>query len=517
MMESQHRVHARIGRHLVLALCASLALLATRARAGDDAFAPKDRWYIVEMFGGRAGFAHMTSREVDGNIVSTTEMRFELGRGDAAIRMGMTSEFVETRAGKPVSMRKSNIEGKATRTQSWRFVEDGVEVESEEGGRVQRSKKPRPEGNWLAPAAAERYAVSKFLEGAKSIEVTTIDPMLDLTPITQKREVAGPEVIKVDGQEVSAIKTSVSTSQFPNLKSTDYLDAQGELIRSETDFGGMQVVMTASTRERALAKDGRPTPEVMVSTLVTPDRPIRAPRTLRRAVFALSAMEGELPDVPTGGAQVFERTDTGGIVTVDLSHSGASAEEADDERFLAATPMADANDTPIQELAASATKNAGKDPAQRAESIRRAVYRHIENKDLGLALATASQAVREKHGDCTEHACLMVATLRAAGIPARAATGVVYAEEFGGKKQVFGYHMWAQALLGDGKDRRWVDLDAAISPSTPFDATHIALAYTDLSEGDAIDALSNVAAVLGRLKIEVREPVPTSGPANPKP
>ena len=59
-------------------------------------------------------------------------------------------------------------------------------------------------------------------------------------------------------------------------------------------------------------------------------------------------------------------------------------------------------------------------------------------------------------GDCTEHAVLVVALMRAAGIPARVVDGIVFASDRGGQGMA-GYHAWAEIWLG-----QWIGVDATV-------------------------------------------------------
>src|SRR5690606_5201760 len=105
-------------------------------------------------------------------------------------------------------------------------------------------------------------------------------------------------------------------------------------------------------------------------------------------------------------------------------------------------------------------RNFQQPPAVIAEKLRRFVHSYISNKSLDVGLASASEVCRTREGDCTEHATLLAAALRFAGIPSRVVSGLIYAEEFAGRSRIFGYHMWTQALLPDDAGAmRWVDLD----------------------------------------------------------
>jgi transglutaminase-like putative cysteine protease len=95
--------------------------------------------------------------------------------------------------------------------------------------------------------------------------------------------------------------------------------------------------------------------------------------------------------------------------------------------------------------------------------------------------------LRQKAGDCNEHAALFAALARAAGIPARIQAGIIYQE---GK---FFYHAWNQVYLGS-----WISVDSTLN-QLPADATHIRLV-----EGD-LDRQLDLVRVIGRLKVQVRE------------
>src|SRR5690348_4038941 len=85
-------------RFLAAAIALLLALPAC-LRADDY-----DRWYAVEMAGGRAGWMH-TAQKTDGDTITTTsETKLSFARSQASISVSMEGRFVETAAGKPISM-----------------------------------------------------------------------------------------------------------------------------------------------------------------------------------------------------------------------------------------------------------------------------------------------------------------------------------------------------------------------------------------------------------------------------
>lgn len=111
---------------------------------------------------------------------------------------------------------------------------------------------------------------------------------------------------------------------------------------------------------------------------------------------------------------------------------------------------------------------------------------------------SALDTLSRRAGDCTEAAVLLAALGRAAGIPTRVASGLVYSRaQYHGVGNVFLPHSWTLAWV----DGRWRSFDLALDE---FDSTHIALTIGD---GDArsIAAAGQLASLL-RLEsaVEVR-------------
>jgi transglutaminase-like putative cysteine protease len=162
--------------------------------------------------------------------------------------------------------------------------------------------------------------------------------------------------------------------------------------------------------------------------------------------------------------------------------------------------MIDGSDEQIIDLAKVATRGEGRAAANRAEAMRRFVGRYVRNFDFSVGFASASEVARTRQGDCTEHAVLLAAMLKADGIPARVVNGLVYIEAMLGHRHVFGYHMWTQAWI----DGRWVDLDATLDRPA-FDAAHIALSASDLDDGVTDSGMIQMLALFGRLSIDLHE------------
>ncbi|MGA2782035.1 MAG: transglutaminase-like domain-containing protein [Smithella sp.] len=123
---------------------------------------------------------------------------------------------------------------------------------------------------------------------------------------------------------------------------------------------------------------------------------------------------------------------------------------------------------------------------QKARKIVNWVYRNIEKKPV-LSVPNALEVLKNKVGDCNEHSVLIVALLRAAGIPAQMEAGLVYLH---GR---FYWHAWNVLYLG-----KWITADAVFN-QIPADVTHIRLVRGDSGEQ------MNLIGVMGKIRLEVLE------------
>ncbi len=485
-------------RPLIPAMAVLFAVAFTSAARADE-----ERWYVVQFMGSRAGWLRMAEIEVeDGNLRTETEMRLEIKRGLTVISVALSTSFLETAQGEPVRMESVMDMGGVTRTK-FEFLDDGrIRVRTATATGSHERFEPAPQKEWLTPGQAGERVGAYLEEGDEEFSIATMDPSAGASVITTRYRVIESTKVEALGKTVPAMKWEVTQDYMPGVTSVEFVDEDGELLRSEQAVGGMKLTILASDKE--LATSNLEPAEIMASTLVRPNRSIKNPRQTQRAVYIIDAGDGL--EIPTAGAQHAQRLgDNRWRVTIDLEKvATADKETAAESAYRTPSSMIDSEDAQIIKLTDRALRSAGESPAERAEAIRRFVHRHINSKNLGVGFASASQVCRTGEGDCTEHAVLTAAMLRAAGIPSRTVSGLIYVDQFLGENNIFGYHMWTQALLEEDGTTRWVDLDATLGDETPYDAAHIALDISSLADGEIVNSMAGLAPALGNLRVQVK-------------
>lgn len=472
-------------------LVAIAALLVFVALAHGDT-----RWYVVKLQDQPAGWMSIERREVGGLITTTTAMRVAVGRQGSVVVTAFESEVVESEQGGLYSMRR-RIEGERDEVTTWRF--DGRRVHIDHDG--QQTVEATPEGIYIGPDAERRYLAERIAAASTSISTQVADPLSGLGPVPTRRTLVEHDEVKVLGQMVDATRFETRRGDEDRVVH-EWLDANGDLVRAMTAIGAVTQEIVRSdeaTARRALARP----PDLIDATRVAASRTIRGHERVRTAVFMLRG-NGQTP-VLSIGPQIAERVDEQSVrIVIDLGEVGPADESSDEARaaLLASTDLLESDDPVVLELASRATSvlptRAGQ--ARRAEAMRGFVHRFINRKTLDVALGTAAQTARSREGDCTEHATLLAAMLRAGGIPSRLVAGLIYEPGGPGAEPAFVYHVWTQALVLSDGVHRWIDLDAT-QRRRPRHAAQIALSISD--GADANDLWAGLAPTLGTISIDI--------------
>lgn len=125
-------------------------------------------------------------------------------------------------------------------------------------------------------------------------------------------------------------------------------------------------------------------------------------------------------------------------------------------------------------------------PLERANKIVDWIHKNIEKRPV-LSLPDAVSTLTHRVGDCNEHAVLLAALARAAGIPTKVEAGLVY---LNGR---FYYHAWNLLYLG-----KWITVDSLFN-QIPADVTHIRLiSGASSQQADLIN-------IIGKIKLRINK------------
>jgi transglutaminase-like putative cysteine protease len=224
-------------------------------------------------------------------------------------------------------------------------------------------------------------------------------------------------------------------------------------------------------------------------SLVRIDPPIRDLAKLTGLAIEVNGWSDALPPLQEGG-QTAEKSGVGRIVVKTgsaVTSAPVPSTAVTKESYLQPAEKIESDATEILAKAKELTTGK-KDAKEIARTL--AAWTADWLKDTVDDGGSALVSLKERTGNCQTHARLYTALARAAGIPTRFVSGLVYQEGKG-----FLYHSWAESLLGN----TWIAVDPTYN-QLPADPTHI-----KFFEGSSQDDMAPIIAIIGRIRITVQE------------
>jgi len=295
------------------------------------------------------------------------------------------------------------------------------------------------------------------------------------------------------GVETDVIVFDIAmTINKTTIKMTAVADTSGRLLQAA---GGPGIALRLESEE--LAKRIDYSNDILVASLIRVPGFRGDPRTTR----VMRARIGPLEDrelLINSNRQSFTPADQADfyVVTVrqeSFSESSSPSLPIRDSALAAELAPTERLQSDAPEIAALAREIVGNETnAWRAAKLLNSwVYENIEKKFVP-SMPNALDTLRGRRGDCGEHAALFVALCRAAGIPAREATGIVCIDMDGVK--AFGFHAWGEVWVG-----RWIAMDPSWGEEIA-NAAHVQFAR------GGIESQIRLISIMGELNIEMMPP-----------
>ena len=478
---------------------AALTGPAFQADTGHRASAePRERWFSCTLGGKPCGNLLERTRVLpDGSRAQETELLLRFIRDGVTTDTRISSRMVTDVDGTLQEMEVLQTLGKVPMRSTWRFRGDEVEETRSQGARSERTIRPRPSEPWFTPSAA-LLEVTRLGDLEQPVTLRVVDPANGLEPVEVAYRRLGTANVVVGGEVRAGVRWEIRQPDAPLVE--EIVDASGETLVSRTSLGaGLGILEIAQTTKAAAAKAADGGLEILEAGEVRPRfaEGIGRPDVARSIELRITPRVGELIPLESCGAQQVRRE--GESLVVVVTPGNGTPFEAPGAQYLAATPVADHTDPAIRRFAERAVRGS-KTPRERAETLRRSVHRHISRKELSTAFATAGETVRQRRGDCTEHAVLLAAALRSIELPSRVVNGLIWIRRSGDERGAYLWHMWTQVAI-DGK---WFDLDATLPPDGPgFHPGHLAITTGDLSPASLNSSGTRMLEVFGAIDIEV--------------
>ena len=440
-----------------------------------------ERWFSINLDGERVGFARLNvSKAGDGYRIDS--------EGSVKLRvMGFSREAISRESylvGPDLTLRsfasENRIDGSPMAVKG-AVTPDGIKAAVESAG-GSKSRTLKSKGKVYPPQALNLYPLMQGAQGGKSFKIPTLD--LESVKVKQvKVEVIGEETLP-DGTRTVHLRNDL----YPMVDNDVWVDLKGNSIRESVRDDLVVTLAEDEQSARSYLADAALSKRDMVLdfSMVRVVPPIESPEQLKRLSLELTGVPADLT-LPQGKGQQATRL---GHDRVRFTMPNPGFAPSPGEGPMAADlEPAERIPSDAPEIVALKDQIVGQeqDPALKAGLLVQWVAQEIE----GTVTDSRSplETLKSRAGNCQSHARLYAALARAAGIPTRFVSGLVYSG------QGFLYHSWSESYLRGG----WVALDPTFG-EIPANPSHIKLV-----EGDSSEELGRLAGMIGRVKATVVE------------
>ncbi len=298
------------------------------------------------------------------------------------------------------------------------------------------------------------------------IDFTTFD-LSELKHDEERLTVTAVENTVVDGVPFTYY-TARNHSKREGETGIMRIDSRGRLL--SVMLGGQMEVRLESEK---IAKQPSASVDIFVSRIARIDKDLGDPTTVTEMVVKVQGPGVE--HIREGPRQRASYDAAGEILTLSLGAAHDPKIKATDEDVRDALAE-DANHPTKDPAVLALLKTALGDATTPRAKVDRLVA--FVDKYIGDSYSAEPLSVLDilkvRQGDCTEHTMLFTTLARAAGIPTRKISGLMY---MGDQHRAFGGHAWNEVVL----DGVWVPVDATWG-QTEIDATHIRMAAEDRNQ-----------------------------------
>jgi transglutaminase-like putative cysteine protease len=489
---------ARAARHCLLTACAIMSIASDVPAAGLElADAEEERWYLYRLAGQDAGHLHESILRTANSVTTDVETLIVINRLGSKVEIKGRAVFTETADGRLQSVRGELSSSRQTTTLDVRVEANAVAIKTSTGGK-EYPRKLEYTGVLVGPWGIQRQTVSGLSQKGDTVICQTLMVELErLTKITRKL-VDKQARLPGSGPRTTCARIEERLEGYPAVRAV-WVDSEGRMVRqTETGpFGESEVTLV--DRATALRAHGGTLPEEMFDrTLVRANIRLPGPRSLDRLVAKLRQRDPSVgwPEFSGPGQTILRRDANDLLLEVRRLQPERAASRPDAgnglPEYLEPNAIVQSDDREVRRIAREVAGGEA-DAFGAARRLRDWVSRNMK-LDMGIALAPASEVIRQRKGTCMAYAVALASLARAAGIPSRVVMGYVYVSG------IWGGHAWVEILAGG----QWLALDAALPSAGTADAARIACGRASLAEGPG-SLLVALTRIAGNVEVSIVE------------
>jgi Transglutaminase-like superfamily len=301
------------------------------------------------------------------------------------------------------------------------------------------------------------------------------------------------EALTIEGVSVQTRKWEMRAGGIPTPW-TLWVDHEGRTVRmlQDSPFGPIET-------ER---RQGRPPAQIVAatlpeesyeSTLAVSNIRLPHPRELSSVTVELSKKLSDginWPDFASETQKIVSKTPERVVLQISQTRfpSASKTLPSASGEYLRPNALLQSDDPEVERTARGVAEGE-LDPWKVAMALQKWTFENM-HFDTGIAIAPASEVVRDRHGTCMGYSILLASLARAANIPSRLKLGYVYD---GG---IWGGHAWVEVFIRG----KWVAIDAAEYSPGIADAARIGV-ITATGESGSVEGVGELGSLYSKVNI----------------
>jgi hypothetical protein len=451
----------------------------------------QESWYAVRFAGTPVGISReIANRTPDGSFFES-HLEVRVSRMGAPLVMLMRTTEQDDPDGRLVRF-YSEIDMSGSRMAlSGEVTGDTLLIHSEGGGSKNTRLLSWDEGA-IGQATIDRMVRQRLKRGETEFTLRVFDPQwAEFRTVIFRNTGTVSDAAEAESQTYTRVEQYHDGADIPTI--TAWLNGDFRVQRMIFKQMGIEITIERITADEAGRLQMDPSFDVIRRSRITCTGDLDEPHRLRDVVFSLRfSRPVSRVDGFSGPNQEILRWD-GRSLELRVSREILNRESAPVESlgvFLGSDRYIQSDHPLIRALADSIVAAGDAEGIELARRMAHWVDMRIKNKGFSRGFAPALEVIRTRAGDCTEHAVLLAALLRAAGIPARVIVGLAYDDGF-----LIG-HMWTEAHVG-----YWQTVDALDASLNP-----VRLRITASSDERAMNGadMINAYSLIGDVEADVR-------------
>jgi transglutaminase-like putative cysteine protease len=355
----------------------------------------------------------------------------------------------------------------------------GIKTFIESGGTI-REKFLKSRKAVYPPMALNFLPLLRGLKPSGNMRVSMLD--------TEAVKLKNVEITAVGNETFRGVKAMHMRNDLYPVDNDIWVDAKGNTIEESVRDGWIVTRAEGENTVRRFISEAALSGKDFIAdfSLIKVDTTISEPAALKKLAIEISGYPSGVEPL-SGTTQAAARLESDkALYTIIKTPVPINKRETGVEEYLKPTELIPSG-APVFKSTAAGIVGDEKDPAGMSVKLAGWVASSVEKTVSNSR--SPMETLREKEGNPQDIALLYVSLARAAGLPTKIVSGLVYVPDRG-----FLYHSWAESHIG-----YWMPVDPAFGEAHA-DATHIKLV-----EGGTADAMVVLSRFIGHIGIKVLE------------